>query len=43
LKPHGWPAEFDYWSAAEDQLLRDVTIGEILCSPVNFIVHSRQT
>lgn len=32
--------EFEYWSAAEDRLLRDATIGEILSAPVNFIVHS---
>lgn len=33
-------AEFEYWSAAEDRLMRDVTINGSLSAPVNFIVHS---
>lgn len=32
--------EFEYWSAAEDRLLRDTTITKALSAPVNFIVHS---
>lgn len=32
--------DFDYWSAAEDRLMRDATISETLSAPVNFIVHS---
>lgn len=32
--------EFEYWSAAEDRLMRDVTINKALSAPVNFIVHS---
>ena len=30
----------DYWSAAEDRLLRELTITKSLSAPVNFIVHS---
>ncbi|KQN01170.1 nucleotidyltransferase [Sphingomonas sp. Leaf230] len=30
----------DYWAAAEDRLVRDVTITHTLSAPVNFIVHS---
>jgi predicted nucleotidyltransferase/HEPN domain-containing protein len=30
----------DYWSAADDRLMRDVTINQALTAPVNFIVHS---
>ncbi|MFA6117403.1 MAG: HEPN domain-containing protein [Sphingomonas sp.] len=33
-------ADFDYWSAAEDRLMRDVTINKALSAPVSFIVHS---
>jgi predicted nucleotidyltransferase/HEPN domain-containing protein len=33
-------ADFDYWSAAEDRLMRDMTIGGALTAPVNFIIHS---
>jgi predicted nucleotidyltransferase/HEPN domain-containing protein len=33
-------ADFDFWSAAEDRLMRDVTINGALSAPVNFIVHS---
>lgn len=32
--------EFEYWSAAEDRLMRDATITKALSAPVNFIVHS---
>lgn len=32
--------EFEYWSAAEDRLMRDTTITKVLSAPVNFIVHS---
>lgn len=32
--------EFEYWSAAEDRLMRDTTIIKTLSAPVNFIVHS---
>ena len=32
--------EFEYWSAAEDRLMRDTTITKALSAPVNFIVHS---
>jgi predicted nucleotidyltransferase/HEPN domain-containing protein len=32
--------EFEYWSAAEDRLMRDTTITKSLSAPVNFIVHS---
>lgn len=30
----------DYWSTADDRLMRDVTINQALSAPVNFIVHS---
>ncbi|MEG3143170.1 HEPN domain-containing protein [Sphingomonas sp. RT2P30] len=30
----------DYWSAADDRLMRDMTINNALSAPVNFIVHS---
>lgn len=30
----------DYWSAADDRLMRDTTISGILTAPVHFIVHS---
>ncbi|QBM77501.1 HEPN domain-containing protein [Sphingomonas sp. AAP5] len=30
----------DYWAAAEDRLMRDVTITNALSAPVNFIVHT---
>lgn len=33
-------AEFEFWSAAEDRLMRDTTINQALSAPVNFIVHS---
>lgn len=33
-------AEFEFWSAAEDRLMRDLTIAKTLTAPVNFIVHS---
>ncbi len=33
-------AEFEHWSAAEDQLMREVTISHTLTAPVSFIVHS---
>lgn len=32
--------DFEYWSAAEDRLMRDMTIAGALSAPVNFIVHS---
>ena len=32
--------DFEFWSAAEDRLMRDVTITEVLSAPVNFIIHS---
>lgn len=32
--------EFEFWSAAEDRLMRDTTINQALSAPVNFIVHS---
>lgn len=32
--------DFEYWSAAEDRLMRDMTITGTLSAPVNFIVHS---
>ncbi len=32
--------EFEFWSAAEDRLMRDTTITKALSAPVNFIVHS---
>jgi predicted nucleotidyltransferase/HEPN domain-containing protein len=33
-------AEFEHWSAAEDRLMREVTINQTLTAPVSFIVHS---
>jgi predicted nucleotidyltransferase/HEPN domain-containing protein len=30
----------DYWSAAEDRLMRELTISKTLSAPVNFIVHT---
>ncbi len=30
----------DYWSAAEDRLMREITIAGTLSAPVSFIVHS---
>lgn len=30
----------DYWSAAEDRLMRELTIARTISAPVNFIVHS---
>ncbi|MFA6114175.1 MAG: HEPN domain-containing protein [Sphingomonas sp.] len=32
--------DFELWSAAEDRLMRDVTINEALSAPVSFIVHT---
>lgn len=32
--------EFEFWSAADDRLMRDTTITNVLSAPVNFIVHS---
>lgn len=32
--------DFEFWSAAEDRLMRDTSITEALTAPVNFIVHS---
>ena len=32
--------DFDYWSVAEDRLMREMTIAKALSAPVNFIVHS---
>jgi predicted nucleotidyltransferase/HEPN domain-containing protein len=29
----------DYWAAADDRLMRDMTINNVLTAPVNFIVH----
>ena len=33
-------ADFEYWSAAEDRLMRDTTINTSLSAPVSLIVHS---
>lgn len=33
-------ADFEFWSAAEDRLLRETTITKTLSAPVSFIVHS---
>lgn len=33
-------ADFEFWSAAEDRLMRDVTINKSLGAPVSFIVHT---
>jgi uncharacterized protein len=32
--------DFEFWSAAEDRLMRDVTINKSLTAPVSFIVHT---
>ncbi|MES2291527.1 MAG: HEPN domain-containing protein [Pseudomonadota bacterium] len=32
--------EFEFWSPAEDRLMRDVTINNALTAPVSFIVHT---
>jgi len=32
--------DLEYWSAADDRLMRDMTINGALSAPVNFIVHS---
>ncbi len=32
--------EFEFWSAAEDRLMRETTIARTLSAPVNFIVHT---
>jgi len=32
--------DLEYWSAADDRLMRDMTITGMLSAPVNFIVHS---
>ena len=32
--------DFEYWSAAEDRLMRDMTINKALSAPVNIIVHT---
>ena len=32
--------DFEFWSAADDRLMRDLTIHKILSAPVNFIVHT---
>lgn len=32
--------DFELWSAADDRLMRDVTIHRTLSAPVNFVVHS---
>jgi predicted nucleotidyltransferase/HEPN domain-containing protein len=32
--------EFEFWSAAEDRLMREMTIAKTLSAPVNFIVHT---
>ena len=32
--------DFEYWSSAEDRLMREVTITKALSAPVNFVVHS---
>ena len=34
--------DFEHWSAAEDRLMREVTINQTLTAPVSFIVHSLQ-
>ena len=33
-------ADFEFWSAAEDRLMRDVTINKSLAAPLSFIVHT---
>lgn len=32
--------DFEFWSAADDRLMRDLTIHKSLSAPVNFIVHT---
>ena len=32
--------DFEFWSAAEDRLMRDMTINAALTAPVSFIVHT---
>lgn len=32
--------DFDYWSSAEDRLMRETTIAKSLSAPVHFVVHS---
>jgi predicted nucleotidyltransferase/HEPN domain-containing protein len=32
--------DFEFWSAADDRLMRDLTIHKTLSAPVNFIVHT---
>lgn len=32
--------DFEFWSAAEDRLMRDLTVHRALSAPVNFIVHT---
>ena len=32
--------DFEFWSAAEDRLMRDVTINQSLAAPISFIVHT---
>ena len=32
--------DFEFWSPAEDRLMRDLTINNALTAPVNFIVHT---
>ncbi len=32
--------DFEYWSSAEDRLMREVLIAKTLSAPVNFVVHS---
>ena len=32
--------DFEFWSPAEDRLMRDVTINKALTAPVSFIVHT---
>lgn len=33
-------ADFEFWSPAEDRLMRDFTINQSISAPVSFIVHS---
>jgi predicted nucleotidyltransferase/HEPN domain-containing protein len=37
---HDELADFEYWTAADDHLVREVTIAKRLSAPANFIVHS---
>lgn len=32
--------DFEFWSAADDRLMRDLTVHKFLSAPVNFIVHT---